>query len=684
MERLIASANENINIESEQIRYVHMIYVYTLAEDSRMGRMMPACLDTVLRAMKNFSLCPDIQEYGCGALFNATLTDDSPYYSTFRLQDGIKLAFDALMNHNLDINVVQNATLFLRNMSQNSILELYTAEADKRVRILCTVTCENPRNRSVQESCLTIIIKTCEEHALLPYVEKFFAKKPDLPEVASDIASVCIEERDPNLFSLFVVLLLFLSEDKEVWDGLTHNGKFVGTLINSLEMPWMKSVLAVKVLTLLLKVCCEWESCNDRRPPDLNKASNAIFSILSRYPLDERIQEYGCAVLEGIFNCRVHIVSSPPQAEIAVKLIHANKENPTIVKSYFNMLWSAAHGSDDRKLALDGAGAIKAATTVMKLHTEDLEMQIQGCGLIATLLSHKDVGGRAVRLKWTCGLSQVIYAMKKFPKDPYMQTTGMEVLCNTIACNADIYFTYESMKIAVLNLAKFCDDLRVVSTALALLRNLVYQDPLDQKFLKFGGLVAIIGVIRMNHMSSVCPLALSVLGVILESKRCANAFEATWPGLLPALLKRASSGFYRDDTVMISVMRCILNVIQTIGVITRSTIEMLLSIFRDSMDKFQIVYMCCLIFEALSHYDAFVNSPSKDVANELMAVAITKWPQSESLHDVVNKFTLKLSKKRILIGDNVVRKKDNEGTSHTSFKTIGDAPEFALDRPVDN
>ena len=683
MERLIASANEHVNIEGEQIKCLHKIFVYTLAEESRAGRLMPACLGIAIRAMKNFPWCPDIQEYGCGTLSNATLTEDSSYYTVVQLQDGIDLAFDALGNHNLDTSVVQNATLFLRNISQNDSLVLYPAAlAEGRVNVLCTVLCEHFRNRSTQDYCLSVLIKTCEDPTLCAHVQRFFDERPDFTGTVSAISETCIKEADSDLLTLVTVFVQALTEDPGLWDKLTGDGRYATLLLDTLALPWLKGSLATRMLSILLKMCCDWEHNKARRPRDPVKACEALFSVLDKYPLDERVQEWGCAVLEGLFCYNVPIIPTPKQANIAVNLVYANEGNPTIVKTYFNMLWSAAHGNDDRKLALDGAGAIKAATTVMKAYPEDIEMQIQGCGLIASLLSHKEVATRAVRAKWTCGISQVISAMKKFPRDPSVQRTGMEALCNAIACNADIYFTYESMKIAVLNLAKFCDDLRIVSTALMLLRNLVYQDPLDQRFLKFGGLVAVVGVLRMNHLSSVCPLALSVLSVILGSKHCANAFEATWPGLLPVMLKRASSGFYQDDTILISVMRCILKVIQVIGVTTKSTIETLFGIFRSNMENFQIVHMCCLIFEALAHYDAFINSPSKDTANELMTDACTRWFQSESLQEVVNRFIQELSRERIIIGETTVTKSQKRGMRYTSFKSLTDVTEFVLDRDI--
>ena len=684
MERLIASANEHVNIEGEQIKFLHKIFVYTLAEESRMGRLMPACLDITIRAMKNFPWCPDIQEYGCGTLSNATFTSYSPYYTIVQLYDGVKLAFDALVNHGLDGNIVQNATLFLKNISQYNAPVLYTDQAEERITNLCTVLCDHFRNRSTQDYCLSILIKTCEDPALISHVRRFFDEKPDFTGTVSVIAETCIKDMDSDLLTLVVVLVQALSEEHGLWDKLTCDGRYASLLLDTLGLPWLKGSLATRILSVLLKMCCEWEPSKARRPQDTTKACESLFSVLDKYPLDERVQEWGCAVLEGLFACRMHVIPTAKQAKIAVSLVYANEGNPTIIKSYFNMLWSAAHGNDERKLALDTAGAIKAATTVMKAYPEDIEMQIQGCGLIATLLSHKDVAMRAVRSKWTCGISQVISAMKKFPRDPSMQRTGMEALCNAIACNADIYFTYESMKIAVLNLAKFCDDLRIVSTALMLLRNLVYQDPLDQRFLKFGGLVAVVGVIRMNHLSSVCPLALSVLSVILGSKHCANAFEATWPGLLPIMLKRASSGFYEDDTILISVMRCILKVIQVIGVTTKSTIDTLFDIFRNNMENFQIVHMCCLIFEALAHYDAFINSPSKDTANELVTDACTRWFQSESLQEVVNRFIQELSRERIIIGETTVTKNQKRGMRYTSFKSLTDVTEFVLDKDVDS
>lgn len=682
MERLIASANENNKIESYQVTCLRKIFIYTLSEESRSKRIMPSCLKVAMQSMKNFPWCPDIQEYGCGILSNATLTANSPSYSISNLKIGIKLVFDAITNHNLGRGVIQNATHFLMNVSQKNIFVIYTEQPEARINSLCAALCGFPDNRSTQEYCLNIIIRTCEDPTLCSYVRKYFEERQDLLDDITSLINAYTKDMDSNLFSLLIMLVLILSDEQVIWDKLTNGGEFASLLINALTLPWMENVLATKIFSVLLKMCYEWELCKNKQPSILENVSEPIFSILCRCPRDQRIQEWGCAVLEGLSNCRMPIISSLGQAETAVKLLYSNKENPTTIKSYFSILWSAVHRKDDLKLMLDAAGIIKAVTSAMKAYPEDIEMQIQGSGLIASLFANKEIVSRALRSKWTCELSQVFYAMKKFSMDPSMQVTGMEVLCNTIACNPDIYFTCESMKIAVLNLGKFCDDLRIVSTALTLLRNLSYQDSLDQRFLKFGGLVAVVGVIRMNHLSSVCPHALSVLSVILGSKHCANAFVASWPGLLPLMLKRASSGFYQDDGILISSMRCVLKIIQVIGVTTKSTVDTLINIFRSNMDKFQVAYLCCQIFETLAHYDAFVKSPSKDAVSELISDATIRWIQSEALQDMAKKFADEISREEIVASGTNVAKKQNRGMKYISFKTLGDVTEFVSDKPA--
>ena len=631
--------------EAEQDKLLVNIYSATIPKRYAKGTTPKECLETTEKAMERFPESLRIQERGYSILANIALNKNASCCGSATLQKWVERAFNALMEFNSVRGIFQNVARFLEGVSLNDPAALFKCEASLRTVMLCNSLFTYPADREIQGSFLSVLIRSCEDPAICSAVRKFFLEQQDLPGIITSIFNVSITEKDSGLLYLAVTFVQALADEPEFMAALARGGTLASVLVSVLAFTWAQKALVTKTLCFLLTLSESWKPGADVRPSDLAAAENAVIYVISKYPTDERIQEWGCVVLEGLYyccDCRSGIsgVSSPERAAAFVGALRANEENPSVLKAYFGMLWNAAHNNDSCKLELGNAGAVSAVTDAMKAHSADAELQVQGCGLLASLLSLKINAEKAVRLKCTCGLSQVIYAIKKFSYDPSVQAAGMEVLCNVVACNPEFLFVCESMKIAVLNMYKMCENSCVVSKSLNLLRNMTFQGPLDQQFICFGGLAAVIGAARMDHLSSVRPLALSVLNVSLESELCLKTFMATWPGFLPSLLARVED----SNSIAIPALNCIFKVLKSTGVITKLTVERIVNVFRNCMDDYDTAYLCCSIFEFLAGFDLFICLPSKAPAQELMASAADKWSKSEDLCTIVNKFICKVTR----------------------------------------